>query len=475
MSAKSKAATGQTGRKFIITRTFDAPRERVFQAWTEPAHLAQWWGPRGFTNPVCEWDVRPGGKIYDVMRAPNGVDYPMGGTFREIVAPRRLVFTSGALDPKGAMLFEFLHTATFITRKGKTLLTLRSEVIATTPGADRYIGGFDKGMTSSLEKLAEHLADTASREIVITRVVAAPRERVWRAMTDPTQVVQWWGPKGFTTTIEKMDVRPGGTWKHFMHGPDGTDYPNKSIFREIVKPERIVFTHGGGEKGGPGVTFVATWSFAALAAGRTRVTIHMVFPTAEARDTVVKVYGAIKGGRETLGRLAKHLPTMRAEAASEFVITRVFDAPRDLVWRAWTDVEHLHQWFGPKGFTRCASKLDFRPGGIFHYSLKSPSGHEMWGKWVFKEIVPLEKLVLISSFSDAKGGVTRHPMSAQWPLEILSTTTFTEHKGKTTLTLRWSPYKAKAAERQAFDGAHDSMTQGWGGTMDQLAAHLAKS
>jgi uncharacterized protein YndB with AHSA1/START domain len=133
-------------------------------------------------------------------------------------------------------------------------------------------------------------------------------------MTDPTQVAQWWGPRGFTTTIKKMDVRPGGTWRHVMHGPDGTNYPNHCVFKEIVKPERIVYTNSGGKKGAPGIQFVSTWSFAALATGKTRVTIHMVFPTAEARDTVVKVYGAIKGGRETLGRLAKHLPTMRREA-----------------------------------------------------------------------------------------------------------------------------------------------------------------
>src|SRR5471030_3335358 len=92
-SMATKVTEDFTGREFVITREFDAPRELVFKAWTDPKHLAQWWGPRGFTNPVCEWDVRPGGKIYDVMRAPNGVDYPMGGEFCEIVPPERLVFS----------------------------------------------------------------------------------------------------------------------------------------------------------------------------------------------------------------------------------------------------------------------------------------------------------------------------------------------------------------------------------------------
>ena len=158
MITKIKLPEDYSEREFIITREFAAPRELVFKAWADPKHLAQWWGPRGFTNPVCEWDVRPGGKIYDVMRAPNGGRYPMGGEFREIVAPERLVFSCGALDEKGDLLFEFLHTVTFTERNGKTLLTIQSRVLNTTAGANKYIGGFETGMTASLEKLAELLA-----------------------------------------------------------------------------------------------------------------------------------------------------------------------------------------------------------------------------------------------------------------------------------------------------------------------------
>jgi len=156
-----------------------------------------------------------------------------------------------------------------------------------------------------------------------------------------------------------------------------------------------------------------------------------------------------------------------------FVISRVFDAPRQLVWQAWTDVEHLKHWFGPKGFTRCGASLDFRRGGVFHYGLKSPAGALMWGKWTFREIVAPEKLVVITSFSDENRGVTRHPMAPVWPLETLSTTTFSEKNGKTTVHLEWAPYKATAAEIKLFGDSHASMTQGWGGTMDQLTAYLA--
>lgn len=147
------------------------------------------------------------------------------------------------------------------------------------------------------------------REIVISRVFDAPRELVWEAWTNPKHVAQWWGPDGFTTTIEKMDFRVGGVWKHVMHGPDGTDYPNSSVFREIVKPERIVFSHGGRREGGPGTHFVATWVFEALGK-QTRLTMRLVFETPAERELVVTEFGAIEGGKQTLARLAEFLTKM---------------------------------------------------------------------------------------------------------------------------------------------------------------------
>ena len=153
-------------------------------------------------------------------------------------------------------------------------------------------------------------AGMADCEIVISRVFDAPRELVWEAWTDPNHVVQWWGPNGFTTTIHEMDVRPGGVWRHTMHGPDGTDYPNKSVFVEVVKPERIVYTHGGGRKGSEGVSFKSTWTFEEQG-GQTKLTIRMVFPTAEDRDRIVREYGAIEGGKQTLARLGEYLAKMK--------------------------------------------------------------------------------------------------------------------------------------------------------------------
>jgi uncharacterized protein YndB with AHSA1/START domain len=155
------------------------------------------------------------------------------------------------------------------------------------------------------------------------------------------------------------------------------------------------------------------------------------------------------------------------------VITRVFDAPRALVWKAWTEIDHLKRWWGPKGFAMGACTLDFRPGGAFHYSMRTPDGRELWGKFVYREIVVPERIVFINSFADASGNIVRNPWNAHWPLEILNTQTFTERDGKTTLTLRGRPINASELERKTFEDGRQSMQQGFAGTLDQLADYLA--
>lgn len=158
-----------------------------------------------------------------------------------------------------------------------------------------------------------------------------------------------------------------------------------------------------------------------------------------------------------------------------FTATRTFDAPRESVWKAWTERERLMEWFGPKGFKMTTAKLDFRPGGSFLYCLQSSNGHEMWGKFVYREITAPHRILLVNSFSDANGGITRHPMSPTWPAEMLSETTFTEEAGRTTVKIEWKPLNPTEEERKTFDSAHAGMQQGWSGTFDQLAEYLAKT
>jgi uncharacterized protein YndB with AHSA1/START domain len=121
------------------------------------------------------------------------------------------------------------------------------------------------------------------------------------------------------------------------------------------------------------------------------------------------------------------------------------------------------------------SKMDLRPGGTYHYGMRAPDGSTMWGRFVYREIVPPERIVLVNSFSDEAGGVARHPGHMDWPLEMVTTFTFTEEGGRTTLTVKWVPLNATEAEHRTFDAGRDSMRQGWTGTLDQLTAYLAKA
>jgi len=150
--------TPKEGHELVLTRIFDAPRELVFKAWTDPKIVAQWWGPHRFTNPVCELDARPGGAIRIHMRGPDGTVYPMTGNYQEIVEPERIVFTSAALDAAGNPMFEMLTTVTFAEEGGKTKQILRTRVIKSTAEAPRYLAGMEAGWTQSLERLTAYLA-----------------------------------------------------------------------------------------------------------------------------------------------------------------------------------------------------------------------------------------------------------------------------------------------------------------------------
>ena len=315
MAGGNKPATGTAERKLVITRVFDAPCEYVFGAWTEPSQMAQWWGPKGFTNPVCELDPRPGGAIRIVMRAPNGVEHPMTGVFREIAERERLVFTAVPEDRGGNPLLEAFITATFAEHDGKTKLTVQASAVGLGAEAARMLEGMEQGWSQSLERLNDHLGSTrnkripqrnsattstADREITATRVITAPRERVFTMLTDPKHVAQWWGPRGFTTTTLEMNVRPGGVWRFVMHGPDGRDYQNKIVYIEILKPERLVYSHVSG----PHFRMTATF---AEQGDETTLTARMLFESAAQRDKVAKEFGAVEGLNQTLDRLEEQL------------------------------------------------------------------------------------------------------------------------------------------------------------------------
>jgi len=441
--------------------------------------------------------------------------------------------------------------------------------------------------------------NTADREMVLSRVFDAPRELVWDALIDPRQVVKWWGPRGFSTTIHEMDIRPGGVWRHTMHGPDGTNYPNKVVFVEVVEHDRIVYSQIGGREGGAHAQCQVTWTFEEEG-DKTKLTLRMVFDSPEERERVNKDLGFIEGGKQTLERLSEQLaktpiiiervfdaprdivwkaitdpnqmrqwyfgplnsfkpevgfetqftvrhnekdhlhiwkvtqvvpgkkiaynwkyggkpgessvsfelfpegnktklklahegletflPEANPELArgnfvqgwthftsalkqfvegttkvaeKEVVITRVFDAPRELVFRAWTDPKLMAQWWGPKGFTNPVCELDARVGGAWHIVMRAPDGTEYPCGGVYREVVKPERLVFTNIATDKEG----NPI-----LDGLTSVTFAEHAGKTKLTLQ-----TRAAAVVAYAAAYlAGMETGWTQSLERLAEFVIK-
>jgi uncharacterized protein YndB with AHSA1/START domain len=161
----------------------------------------------------------------------------------------------------------------------------------------------------------------------------------------------------------------------------------------------------------------------------------------------------------------------KKEQTEQVLITRVFDAPRESVWKAWTECERLMRWWGPKGFTTPLCKIDLRPGGVFHNCMRSPEGRDYCGKGVYREIVEPERIVFTDFFVDEEGNpvpATYYGMSPDWPLETLVTVTFAEHEGKTKLTLQHALGSVPASER-------DMCQQGWSESLDKLAGDLARA
>ncbi|SEM67129.1 SRPBCC domain-containing protein [Paenibacillus sp. OV219] len=166
--------------------------------------------------------------------------------------------------------------------------------------------------------------------------------------------------------------------------------------------------------------------------------------------------------------------TTTGENINELLITRVLDAPRELVFKVFTQAEHLKHWWGPAGLEMGECKVDLEQGGLFHYSMKTPDGQEMWGKFEYREIDEPNRLVYITSFSDKEGNSHRHPMAPTWPIEVWNELVFEEQEGgKTLLIMRGKPFNASDDEIKTFNESHHLVQGGFAGTLAQLDAYLA--
>jgi uncharacterized protein YndB with AHSA1/START domain len=305
---------------------------------------------------------------------------------------------------------------------------------------------------------------TSERELVAHRVVAAPRELVFRAWTEPEHLRSWWGPEGFTNTFEQCEPRPGGAWRFVMHGPDGTNYKNESRFVEVVEPELVVIDHLSAPR------FRVEIDLAEAEEG-TAVTFRQIFETAEICARVKVSAG--DANEQNLDRLEAELTRMSG-VAGDFVITRIFDAQREQVFQAWTDPQLMARWWGPHAFTNPACELDLRPGGAYRIVMRGPKGGDYPVSGLYRDIVEPERLEMTVDCSGhprewhelvrANGGLSGE--NAAGAVDQL--VTFENLDGRTRLAIRMRFESLAIRDAMVKIG----MNEGWSQSLERLAALL---
>ena len=321
-------------KTITITRTFNAPRKLVFEAWLDAKHLQQWWMPRGFTNPSCVLKntktpgrAEQGSELMITSYHPDFGEMPMSARYDEVLPIEKIVFSTTAFPDNAGGHQLAGHNTLLFSDEGanKTKLVLTAAILKAGPGLEGALAGMDQGWAETLDRLGESVEDTSDREMHITRVVDAPRELLWKIWTEPEHIKEWWGPNGFTNTIHQFNLAPGGEWLLTMHGPDGTDYPNHIRFVEIIRNERLIYDHGRPsavhgsadsgasvphdqpEDGGQFRTFV---NFADEG-GKTRITMKGVFKTVEYKNLVVEKYGALEGQKQHIARMEAYVANLK--------------------------------------------------------------------------------------------------------------------------------------------------------------------
>jgi len=307
-------------------------------------------------------------------------------------------------------------------------------------------------------------------ELVIERIYDAPVKLVWEAWTDEKQVAQWWGPRGFSITTHSKDLKPGGTWRYTMHGPDGVDYPNKTYYHEVEHYARLVYDHGATDDKPP--LFRVTVLFEEVNK-QTHMHMTMALATAEAAAQTKKFIKEV-GGNSTWDRLAEYLAQQQARKEI-FVINRSFDCALNTMFEMWSNPKHFTHWMGPAGSSMEFIECDVREGGKSFYKMIA-GDVVMYGKIFYQKIQKPDYLEYQQQFADEQGNVSRHPMVPVWP-ETMLTKVFLCAEGdkQTRVTVVWEPVgKVNAEELRTFIEMKAGMTQGWSGSFDTLENYLSR-
>ncbi len=297
--------------------------------------------------------------------------------------------------------------------------------------------------------------DREERKVVMERVFHASPERLWKMMTDPDLIPEWWGPERHLTRVDEMDVRVGGSWRFVSHDKEGNEHAFNGIYKEVDPPRRLMQTFNY-EPIGPGHESIETAVLEEVGKGKTRLTMTSVYNTVEDFDGTI-ASGMESGARETWQRLA-------SLAEKQLIITRVFDASIERVWQAWSEPQQIEKWLGPEGFSTRVEAHDFTEGGHWRYVLIGPDGAEYPSVGIYKEIIPHKKIVSTDEF----GEDYEPPESSDLPQGMVTTTLFEDQGGKTKLTILISHPTVEDRIKHEEMG----VISGWNSTLDNLEALL---
>ncbi|MBU42367.1 MAG: hypothetical protein CMN76_04045 [Spirochaetaceae bacterium] len=305
-------------------------------------------------------------------------------------------------------------------------------------------------------------------EIHLSRIYDAPVSVVWDAWTDPDQAAKWWGPRGFTLTTHGKDLRPGGIWHYTMHGPDGTDYPNKTLYHEVVECQKLVYDHGASDEQDP--LFRVTVTFEDLD-GRTAMEMTMALATAEQAEQTRKFIKQA-GGNATWDRLAEYLEQQSAQREI-FVINRSFSTPAEGLFQMWHDPSQFSRWLGPVGSRMTFMENEVGEGRTASYRMSYGSGLVMFGKIHYVRIDAPHFLEYIQWFCDEEGNLAKHPNVPTWPDRIQTSVQFTPEAEGSRATMTWQPYgETSPGEIKAFINMRPQMHRGWTEAFDKLEGCL---
>lgn len=451
-----------------IERIFDALPKTLWSYWAEPEKFAKWFNPApGMDLVVHEYDVRVGGRVKFDMPQPDGNPNPQEGVFHVVKPPKELV--SGSPDKS------FLIAVAFTAVGKKTRMT-----VTVTGVPKEFHAGAAKGWNAGFDKLASLLRPAAEKAFTIERIFKATPERMWALWTTKEGVESWWGPEGFTTKVHKLDLRPGGSFDYDMTAtaPEQVEAMkalgmpltsrSRSVYVVTLKPRRLVLrtridfvphvepyeiTHEVDfvkVRGGTKVLFTSTKMHSAEWGELARQGQISQF------DKLAKLVGEVDAPP-----VEDHPVTLTMPSEREILISRVFDAPPERVFRAHVDPEALADWWGPREYANTIDRWEPRAGGAWRIVQKAPDGTVHPFRGVFQEIVPSKRLTWTFEYEPQAGHV------------LTQTVTFAaERGGKTKLTVRALFANREDRDSMVASGMEWGMRQGYE-QLDELLARGA--